>query len=188
MPKFTAQGGCRTDNNYQISDLGSELYCIYDLELDCIVSTYLVGDGAVVSAGVGPTKPGEASEGCWTALHSIKLSNAALRQCRRRRLSTAQAQLVHTALACVRSTVESPSDCWFTGVVQNMAKADAWGRMDMKEGKTGGYLILRSLREKESEMEKNQVCDGQERPFCYEQRKISRAQYRHCKAGLGSFT
>lgn len=37
-----------------------------------------------------------------------------------------------------------------------MSKLDLWGRMDVKEIKTG-YLILSRLKEKESEMEKNQV-------------------------------
>lgn len=50
--------------------------CIYDWELDCIVSTNLVGDGAVISARMGRTSPGEALEGCWTALHLTKLSLA----------------------------------------------------------------------------------------------------------------
>lgn len=40
------------------------------------------------------------------------------------------------------------------------------GRMDVKEGKTGGYLTLNSLRKKECEMEKNQGWDAQQRPFC----------------------
>lgn len=79
--------------------------------------------------------------------------------------------------------MESPRDCWSTGVVQNVAKLGIWGRIDLKEGKTSGYLVQSRLREKESEMEKNQVCDGQERPFCYEQRKISRVHYRHFRAG-----
>lgn len=40
------------------------------------------------------------------------------------------------------------------------------GRMDVKEGKTGGYLTLNSFRKKECEMEKNQGWDAQQRPFC----------------------
>lgn len=65
----------------------------------------------------------------------------------------------------LRFTMESPRDCWSTGVVQNVVKLGIWGKMDLKDGKTGGYLILSRLREKEFEMEKNQVYDGQERPF-----------------------
>lgn len=140
--------------------------CIHHLGLDCIVSTHPVGDGAVVSAPVGPTSSGEASEGCWTALHFIKLSNARQHQC------CCHGQVWHELssftqhLPVLGFTMESPRDCWSTRVVQNVAKLDIWGRMEIEEGKTGGYLMLSRLREMESEMEKNQVCDGQERLFC----------------------
>lgn len=45
-------------------------------------------------------------------------------------------------------------------------KTGCLGIMDKKEGKTGGYLTLNSLRKKESEMGKTQGWDAQERPFC----------------------
>jgi len=35
----------------------------------------------------------------------------------------------------------------------------------MKKGRTGGYLMLKSLRKKESEMEKNQEWGAQEKPL-----------------------